>query len=153
MQQIATLNQRSLSSFPDLFATLAIPAISDLEGTYHGRFVGPAWVRALAGPGLYLGGLPGWCGKWFDGAGQGTNLLCGGSQITRAVPIHLISRPSRIDGRPALTVVYPGASPWPLPLIRDELRSLDDRTLLGMTMLIRFGLHRFPFPFLLELVD
>lgn len=151
MQHLATLNQRSLASFQDLFATLAVPEIPALAGTYRGSFVGPGWVRALAGPALVLGGLPGWWGKRFDGEAEGTNLLQRGGKIEHAVPIHLQSRPSLIDGRPAVAVLYPGASPWPLPWLRDELRLLDDRSLLGMTMLALAGLHRFPFPFLLEL--
>ena len=150
MAQIATLNRRSLSSFPALFATLAVPAVSALDGRYRGHFVGPGWVRALAGPALVLGGLPGWWGKWFDGEGEGTNLLERGSRLDRAVPIHLEPRRSLIDGSPCVAVVYPASSPWPLRWLVDELRLLDDEVLLGMTMLTRFGLQRFRFPFILE---
>lgn len=146
----AVLSQRSLASFPELFRKLAVPTVSDLSGSYCGNFVGPGWVRALARPALLVGGLPGWCGKWFDGSGQGTNLLQRGGNVQRAVPIRLEIRPSLIDSRSGLTVVYPGSSPWPLPLIVDELRLLEDEALLGMTMVSHFGLHRFPFPFLLQ---
>ena len=151
MQHTATLNRRPLSSFPGLFSSLPVPPVSQLAGTYLGHFVGPSWVRALAGPALLLGGLPGWWGKAFDGEGEGTNLLQRGGTIEQAVPIRLETRPSLIDGRKGLTVVYPRASPWPLAWIVDELRLLDDDSLLGMTMVTQAGLHRFPFPFLLEL--
>lgn len=152
MYQPAALNQRSLSSFQELFHTLAIPNISALSGTYRGDFVGPGWVRALAGPALIVGGLPGWWGKWFDGAGQGTNLLQRGGSMQRAVPICLEIRPSLVDSRSGVTVVYPGSSPWPLPLIVDELRLLGDEALLGMTMVSRFSLQQFSFPFLLQAI-
>jgi cholesterol oxidase len=55
-----------------------------------------------------------------------------------------------MDGQSGVTLVYPNTARWPLPWIVDELRPLDEHTLLGMTMLNRLGLHRLPAPFLLH---
>ena len=48
--------------------------------------------------------------------------------------------PSRVDGRPALVVKYPSDARWPLNRVTDELRPLDDRTLVGLS----FGLPLAP---------
>jgi hypothetical protein len=145
------LNQRSLRSFKPLFSTLELPTVSDLCGVYRGQFVGPRWVRFLAGPALRLGGLPGWWGKSLDGEGRGTNLLMKGDELVHAVPITLEPSPSRIDEGMSLTVYYPRRASFPLPWVIDELRYLATDTVLGMTMITAAGLHRFPFPFLLHL--
>jgi hypothetical protein len=145
------LNQRSLRAFKPLFSTLELPAVADLCGVYSGQFVGPRWVRLLAGPTLRLGGLPGWWGKSLDGEGQGTNLLMKRGELVHAVPITLQQVPSRIDDQMSLTVFYPPRASFPLPWVIDELRHLTADTALGMTMITAAGLYRFPFPFLLHL--
>lgn len=47
---------------------------------------------------------------------------------------------SRVDGRPALVISYPHDARWPHRLVKDELRPLDESTLLGLS----FGLPLAP---------
>jgi hypothetical protein len=57
--------------------------------------------------------------------------------------------PSRVDGRPALVIRYPPDARWPHRRVTDELRPLDEDTLLGLS----FGLPLAPMggaPFLLH---
>ncbi len=55
-----------------------------------------------------------------------------------------------VDRRPCLAVTYPAGSPFPWPQVVDELRFLDDDTLLGLTLVNMRGLNRLAFPFLLH---
>jgi len=60
--------------------------------------------------------------------------------------------PSRVDGRPALVITYPSDARWPHRLVNDELRPLDELTLLGLS----FGLPLAPrggAPFILHRRD
>lgn len=152
MKQLGHLHAMPLADFPSLFARLPIPAIGDLRGRYNGQFTGPLWLRLLAGPVLWLGGLPGWWGKEFSGDGNGVNLRRRGREIVPSVPVRLALRPSLLDGNPGVSLLYPEDARLPLPWVIDELRWLDDEqtTLLGMTMLARLGLQRLPAPFLLH---
>jgi hypothetical protein len=152
MKQLGALHGMPLADFPHLFATLAIPAISNLSGRFSGQFTGPIWVRLAAGPVLWLGGLPGWWGKEFADRGRSKNLRRRDGEIVPSVPVRLETRPSLIDGRPGVSLLYPPDARPPLPWVIDELRWLDEgeTTLLGMTMLSRLGLQRLPVPFLLH---
>lgn len=138
-----------LAAFPPLFRSLPALPIDRLAGLYSGQFTGPRWLRLLSRPALWLGGLPGWWGKVIAGPG-GFNLVRPGATIRPSVPFRLEHRPSLIDGQPGVTLLYPETARLPLPWLVDELRPLDERTLLGMTMLNRLGLHRLPVPFLLH---
>ncbi len=145
------LNQKPLSAFKPLFSTLSSPTIAALEGYHQAEFVGPRWLRRLAGPGLRLGGLNGWWGKLFDIHGQGSNLVQDTGGLHPALPVTAYSRPSCIDDKPCLMVVYPADARWPWPRITDELRWLEEeKTLLGMMIYKGMGLQRFAFPFLLH---
>lgn len=139
-----------LAAFPALFRSLPIRPIDRLAGLYSGQFTGPLWLRLLSRPVLWLGGLPGWWGKVIAGAGDGFNLVRPEEAILSSVPFRLERRPSLLDGQPGVTLRYPETARLPLPWLVDELRPLDERTLLGMTMLNRLGLHRLPVPFLLH---
>jgi hypothetical protein len=152
MTAFGDLHGMSLSAFPRLFATLPVPQLAGLHGRYSGQFTGPAWVRLLAGPALWLGGLPGWWGKELRSDGTGVNLRRRGTEIATSVPVRLEARPSLIDGTAGITLLYPANARPPLRWVVDELRWLDEHesTLLGMTMLARLGLHRLPVPFLLH---
>lgn len=142
-------NQRNLAAFRQLFMTLEDVAVTAVNGRHRSAFVGPRWVRTLAPPSLTVAGLGGWCGKVFRGA-DGMNLVRRQGRIHEIMPVSLETRPSLIDGRPTLVVAYPAESRWPWPHIVDELRRLDETTLLGMTMAQPLRLHRVAFPFLLR---
>jgi hypothetical protein len=118
-----------------------------MQGIYQAVFVGPWWLRTIAGPGLYPLGLGGWWGKQFDGSGQGTNIVRRDGRLSPKLPVALAERSSLIDGRPCLAVIYPPESPFPWPWVVDELRSLDDERLLGMTLVARRPLYKIALPF------
>jgi hypothetical protein len=69
--------------------------------------------------------------------------------LATKMPVSLSERPSLIDGRPCLTVIYPSSSPFPWPWVVDELRWLADNCLLGMTLVSRKPLNKSALPFLL----
>lgn len=139
----------SLASFRTLYSSLEPPTFTSVHGVYQSAFVGPWWLRTIAGPGLYPLGLGGWWGKQFDGHGQGSNIVRRRGRLSTTMPITLVEAPSLIDGRPCLAVRYPSESPFPWPRVIDELRRIDDRRLLGMTLIARPKLNRLALPFLL----
>jgi hypothetical protein len=142
------LNQLSLAGCREIFLSLDRPAT--LSGAYEADFVGPSWLRAIAGPGLFPLGLGGWMGKLFDGNGGGVNLVRRQGRVQQVMPVRLIGMPSPINGQPAIVVSYPHGSRWPWPYVIDELRQLDEQTLLGMTIVPRGRLSRVGLPFLLR---
>ena len=143
------LTKGSLASFRTLFSTLTTPDLAFMQGVYQSAFTGPHWLRTIAGPGLYLFGMGGWWGKQFDGHGRGSNIVCRRSALSTRVPVTLAEAPSLIDGRPSLIVNYSSELSFPWPWVIDELRAIDDRRLLGMTLVTRSPLDRLPLPFLL----
>lgn len=120
----------------------------DLVGDHEAEFVVP--LRTVAPFSLGLIGLPGWYGKRFglesDGVVAGVNLLrpeSGSSAVTQlreTMPMTVRDGVSKIDGRRAVIVDYAPGTRAPWPWVRDELRSLDDGTLVGMTVLDVRGL-------------
>lgn len=146
--QAMHLNHHSLGSFQALFTTLEAPI--GVQGVYRAEFIGPTWLRWIAPKGLWLLGLGGWCGKDFAADGTGINLLRRGDTVIRRFPIQVAQVVSRVDGRPCQAVTYPGVNPWPWPQVTDELRQLDEQTLLGLTFFKIGPLARLPLPFLLH---
>jgi hypothetical protein len=145
----SSLDGRPFSYFRPLFTTLAAPREDALHGVYRGVFTGPAWLRLSAGPSLALGGLGGWWGKDFLEGGAGLNLAQHKGRLVRLFPFCLVPCISLVDARPGLAVQYTRDCPFPWPHVRDELRKLDDTTLLGMTTIVLGPLRRLAFPFLL----
>ncbi len=149
--QAQSLNRQALTSFPSLFAALAPPLqATELVGVYRAEFVGPAWLRRIAPPGLALGGLGGWWGKRFDGLRHGYNLVYRRGKLTPVLPMMVQAAPSRLDGKDGITLCYPAGSPFPWPWVIDEVRQLDSNTLLGMSLTTRRWLPRLALPFLLH---
>lgn len=145
------MKNQPLSSYPLLFATLHEPSLNALIGEFQGEFIGPGWLRRLAAPGLRLAGLGNWWGKRFSPDGQATNLVVQGGQILPRFPVYAALDASRIDNRPVVALTYaPEDCPFPWPYIRDELRILDEITLLGMTYLDWAQFRNKPLPFLLH---
>jgi hypothetical protein len=60
---------------------------------------------------------------------------------------------SLLDGTPTVALHYPPGSPLPWPWIIDEVRRLDEKTLLCMTLVNLSWLPRVPFPFLLHCME
>jgi hypothetical protein len=146
-------NGRSMADCRALFAQLAPVDIGELQESFQSAFTGPRWLQIVAPRLLVMGGMGGWCGKWFDGQGKGHNWVRRQGDIQGIMPVELKKRPSLIDGQPTCTVIYPHGSRFPWPLIIDELRRLDDQTILGMTIIDIPLLRRVAHPFLLQTTD
>jgi hypothetical protein len=147
---VEQLNKLSLFEFPELFASLKPPRADSLRGLYQGIFVGPAWMRSLAGPLLVVTGLGGWWGKEFDAEGNAINLVWRKGQIEQRFPMRLVDQESYIDNQPGLALSYASNNPFPWPWILDELRTITNGLVLGMTIGIKGPLRRLPLPFVLE---
>lgn len=97
-------------------------------------------VRALSGD-----HFP-WRGKVFDhGGNSGQNVVFG----QRLFRFRAEVLPSAIDGGPALALHYGGAhgNPWPVRVLRDELRTVGQGVAIGPALLsgrviLWFGLER-----------
>ncbi len=134
---IDTLPQ-SLGRLRARFTELSAPAQDEVRGTYRAVFVGPAILRAVAPRAIALAGMRRWYGKRFDGAGEAVNLVRdAGGTVRDILPTRTFVDTSWLDGGDALIVSYGAdprqAAPVPWRWVRDEFRTLDDGTLLGMT--------------------
>lgn len=141
---------RSLKAFQSLFSLLNAPDPEWLNGRFRAEFVGPKSLQAIAPRLLPLGGLPGWCGKAFVGDKQAVNLLSNGSQVVEAVPMLPAFAPSQIDQRQALVLRYDQRAPLACRKLVDELRVLDETSLLGLTMVDLPLLRKLVMPFVLK---
>ncbi len=146
----AEFNRMSLVEFREFFGSLAAPTPASLLGAYRAAFVGPGWVRFMAGPALALTGLGGWWGKEFLADGTAVNLVVSDGKLVRRFPMELINAPSLIDRKPGLSLRYRTGSPFPWMFVVDELRRVDSSTLLGMTLVDVRGLRSTAFPFILK---
>ncbi|MFP5411017.1 MAG: hypothetical protein ACLGG6_08580 [Gammaproteobacteria bacterium] len=151
----AQLTGASLGKLRDLFATLPPPSAAMRDGFFRARFIGPFWLRAPAPLSVHLMGLPNWQGKRFQTPDTATNRVIRNGQETEYLCMTLLPGPSLVDGKDGLALHYlvqpdGTASPAPWRWVRDELRALDDDTLLGMTVIDQPLLRLLAFPFLLE---
>jgi hypothetical protein len=151
--QAQELNSQSLASIRSLFVSLPVPTMGSVAGTHQSEFVGPWWLRQVAGPGLTPLGLEGWWGKQFDAQGDGLNIVRRQGKIATIMPVRLVEMNSFIDGRPGLAVFYPRTSRLPWPWVVDELRRIDKNCLLGMTLVTKYPLKWIALPFLLHAKD
>ena len=119
------------------------------SGFYRASFIGPAWLRATAGPSLALSGLKGWQGKRFLSADTATNILKNKDQTTEKLTMTCESGISAVDGKQGVALTYPKNAPLPWRWVVDEMRQLDDNTLLCMTVFNLPILKHFPVPFIL----
>lgn len=150
MTTLEKLNQLSLREIRQLFKTLVPPEANSLRGLQRGLFVGPGWLQRLWGPTLAISGLGNWWGKDFDDKGKAVNLVRRKGLIERRFPMYLVEHVSYMDGQLGLALRYQSGNPFPWPLIVDELRRVDETTVMGMT-LVDFGpLRRLAFPFILQ---
>ncbi|UCF28789.1 MAG: hypothetical protein JSW42_03640 [Chloroflexota bacterium] len=148
--QIEELNRLSIREFPGYFASLSPPDSDILRGFFKGDFVGPAWLRSLAGPLLLITGLGGWWGKEFDTEGGAINLVWRKGKFSYRFPMRLSRQDSYIDQRSGLALRYAASNPYPWPWIVDELRSIRSDLVLGMTVATLGPLKRLPLPFILQ---
>lgn len=144
------LNHMSLKQFRDLFVSLSIPIPSEIFGKYHAAFVGPAWLRASAAPALSLTGLGGWWGKEFFNDGTAINIISKDGNFSTRFPMRFMQTRSFIDDRGGLALHYQKGNPFPWMHVVDEIRRIDESTLLGMTIANVRGLRGLAFPFILK---
>jgi hypothetical protein len=147
------LNKQSLSYFRTLYESLAVPKADSLAGTHKSEFVGPGWLRLIAGPGLVPLGLGGWWGKKFNAQGHGMNIVKRRGELLTTMPVRVAEVTSLIDGELTLAITYERGSHFPWPWVLDEVRRLDDGTLLGMTMIAKRPFRQIALPFLLHALD
>src|SRR5215216_3640774 len=131
--EISELNQYPLREFRTLFAALPVPGASSLPGKYRGAFLGPVWLRAGVKPLLLITGLGGWWGKEIFEDGTAINIVLGGGKFSTRFPMELICGKSVIDRRDGLALRYQKGNPFPWMFIMDEIRRIDEITLLGMS--------------------
>ena len=134
ISQLERLNRLSLFEFPEYFSSLEAPQAEALQGLYKGSFVGPAWLRGLAGPLLVVTRMGKWLGKDIDAGGRAINLVRTNQGIMQKFPMQLVEQDSLIDGKPGLALSYEASNPFPWPFIVDELRSIQPDLVLGMTI-------------------
>lgn len=143
-------NSLSLKQFRDLFISLPAPAADSLRGVYRTAFVGPAWLRASAAPSLSLTRLGGWWGKEFSADGAAINIILRAGKFSTRFPMKLVTAKSFIDDKDGLALHYPAGNPFPWTHVVDELRRINETTLLGMTIANVRGLRGLAFPFILQ---
>ena len=143
-------NSLTLTQFRNLFLSLPVPEATSIRGVYRASFVGPGWLRTSAGPALVLSGLGGWWGKEFYKDGTAINIVLRADTFSTHFPMRLVSTKSFIDDRDGLALHYQDGNPFPWMHIVDELRRIDDKTLLGMTLANLKGLRQLAFPFILQ---
>jgi hypothetical protein len=146
---IEGLNRLSLGGLVELFSTLQPLPEAMRAGFYRAAFVGPWWLRVGGPPSVHLGGLPGWQGKKFLDAERATNILLRGGKRVEALTMHCKPCKSKVDGRTSIALHYPHAAPLPWRWVTDELRMLDSRTILAVTVVHKPLVERLRFPFLL----
>ncbi len=147
----------SLAQWATRYRSCAVPPLEGLVGTHEAAFVGPAALRRVAAPGLGLVGLPRWFGKRFwvggEGALEGVNLLRrAGAGFDEVLPMTARCEPSWLDGFTTVAVGYAPTERLPWRRVRDELRVLDEHTLLGMTFVDLPGVRTQATPFVLHRV-
>ena len=148
--QVAELNQMNLKSFRELFTSLIVPDVISLRGTYRASFVGPAWLRTSANPALAMTGLGGWWGKEFHDDGTAINIVLRAGKFSTRFPMKFVNASSFIDRKDGLALHYQPGNPFPWMYVVDELRRIDDTTILGMTLANVSGLRGLAFPFILQ---
>ena len=144
------MHTQSSRTLPRAFESLEPPDLDTLVGTNRAEYVGPAWLRRLAGPALGLTVLRGWWGKDFPSPGHCDNLVSRGRTIERVLPVDVVQAVSLLDGKKSLTLAYSSGSPRPYRWVVDELRLTPSGSLLGMVVPARRWLPRFALPFMLH---
>lgn len=151
--QIAEFNHMSLKKFREYFASLVVPDPTSLHGTYSAEFVGPSWLRTFAAPALVVTGLGGWWGKEFHDNGTAINIVLRAGKFSTCFPMKFVKAQSFIDHNDGLALHYQPSNPFPWMYVVDELRRIDETTILGMTIPNVGGLRGLAFPFILQKME
>ncbi|UCC63575.1 MAG: hypothetical protein JSV36_00510 [Anaerolineae bacterium] len=147
------MDTHSIRSLRQVFESMEPPDLDTLVGTYRREYVGPAWLRRLAGLTLGLTVLRGWWGKDFPSPGRCENLVSRGGTIERVLPVEVVQAVSLLDGKMGITLAYSSDGPRPYRWVVDELRLTPTGSLLGMVVPVRRWLPRLALPFMLHPID
>ncbi|HSJ87757.1 MAG TPA: hypothetical protein VK909_11155 [Anaerolineales bacterium] len=148
--EISELNRYPFRKFRPLFTALLVPDASSLPGKYRGAFVGPVWLKLGVKPALWITGLGGWWGKDIFQDGTAINIVLRDGNFSTRFPMELICGKSAFDERDGLALRYQKGNPFPWMFIVDEIRRIDEITLLGMSRTNIPGVCRFALPFVLQ---
>lgn len=140
----------SLSQIRKVFNQL--PAVSEKfrTGFYRASFIGPWWLRISAMPSIAMSGLSGWQGKKFFDVDTATNILKTKDGLKEKLQMSCKVGSSLVDGQQGVALHYGVNAPIPWRWVKDEMRVLDDQTLLCMTVIDLPILRKMSFPFLLR---
>jgi hypothetical protein len=147
---VEELNHTGLFAFKSIYAKLAGQELPVVAGTWRATFTGPGWLRATAPGGLALLRFGGWWGKELLSDGSGFNLFDRGGRRMKAFPMAVQPGNSQLDGQPCQIVNYGSEAGFPWARVNDELRTLAEDTIFGMTIFNYPGLRGLPIPFLLQ---
>jgi len=150
MSNTPRLSTRSIGQLKQTFRAGRSVDVHELSGFYPGEAAGPWWFRLGSGPALHFTGFGGWLGKQFLGKGAATNLFHYNGGSKRLFPMTLGRRPSRLDGKDTLVLLYPATARAPWCWVTDELRWASDGSILGMTFVDRPLIRHMVFPFVLK---
>ncbi|MGH8493412.1 MAG: hypothetical protein ACRERR_09960 [Moraxellaceae bacterium] len=155
--QAKDLDRLSSQELLALFATLEVPALSEMQGEYAARLLAqPNPVAAFAGWLAVGNPLRTWLCKAFrpvDGeTGRGYNTFLQGSEVIQRYAMQTRLAPSRFDGRPAYQLVYRHFhSLCGTVHMVDEVRRVAPGLYLGIgTYGFTAAQRRQPYPFLLQ---
>ena len=140
-----------------MFRGLSQPdSLAPFLGKHRSEYIGVAPMRLPSPFAMGLAGFSDWRGKVFRPNDKDSTVLDGmnmfGDEATRTERYPMSSRigPSSIDGKPAFIVTYPQDTRHPWCRATDELRMIDDDTLLGITFFNYPLIKYLPVPFLLR---
>ena len=150
---ISEYNALSLRQIQEKFTGLRPPEPGSMQGIQRGIFVGPGWLIPLWPPLLAISGLGGWWGKEIQADDTAINLVKRQGRFERRFPMYLVEQESHLDGKTGRVFRYQPDNPFPWSLIVDELRRIDERHILGMTLAEVGPLRRLGFPFILQQRD
>lgn len=120
------------------------------QGFFRASFIGPWWLRISAHPSLSLTGLPNWQGKKFINAANATNILQAEQRQIEKFHMQCLEQYSLVDGNMTTVLNYGAHAVKPWCWVVDEIRYLDQDTLLCMTVINVPVLRHFSFPFILS---
>lgn len=151
------LERLSTPELVELFARLAPPAVTDMQGEYAARLLAqPNWLAGVVGRTLLDNSLQLWLCKAFrpvdDATGRGYNTFQQGQRVVQRFPMGTQLAPSRFDGKPAFQLIYRHFhSLCGTVHMVDEVRRVAPDLYLGLgTYGFTAAQRRIPYPFLLE---
>lgn len=147
---IEQIKTASLSQIKAKFKTLAPISIAMRQEFYRASFIGPWWLRHSARPSIALSGLMGWQGKKFINTTTAINILKRNSGLIEKLSMNCVEQISLVDGEKGIVLLYGQNAPLPWRWVVDELRVLDENTLLCMTTINLPLLRHVSFPFVLS---